>query len=72
MSTLCYLVFPSIHDVLAAEAALLHAGLPFDLAPTPLKISTDCGMVIEVAPTDRLKIATALRKCGLDFTEVQA
>ena len=71
MTALSYLVFPSIHDVLAAEAILLQAGLPFDLAPTPTDISTDCGMVLEVSDQVRLEVGTALRAAGMRFREVR-
>ncbi|NLF71850.1 MAG: DUF3343 domain-containing protein [Candidatus Anammoximicrobium sp.] len=46
------LVFDSIHHVLAAERALLARQVRCDLIPTPRDVSSDCGMVIELRPTD--------------------
>jgi hypothetical protein len=40
---------PSIHDVMRMEKALKGSGIRFDIIPTPTSLSTNCGMVIEVA-----------------------
>ncbi len=44
------LTFASIHHVLAAEKALLAAGLGPDLVPVPKEISSDCGIAIALPP----------------------
>lgn len=45
-------VFDSIHYVLAAERVFRERGVPCDLVPTPRRISSDCGMVIEFSESD--------------------
>lgn len=42
------LLFPSIHDVMAAERALLAAKVRCDLIPVPRELSSECGMAVEV------------------------
>lgn len=54
------LIFESIHHVLAAERALLDAGLAPDLVPVPREISANCGMAITVAPGERGRALLAL------------
>jgi hypothetical protein len=49
-------VFRSIHDVLAAEAALAARGVWHDLVPAPRELAADCGMTIEFRPADRPQI----------------
>jgi hypothetical protein len=48
----CILLFASIHDVMAAERALVRAGIWCDMAPTPRQLSSDCGMALRVRPAD--------------------
>jgi hypothetical protein len=38
--------FPSSHAALAAERALLGAGLPVELIPVPRQIRSDCGFCL--------------------------
>jgi hypothetical protein len=45
-----FLVFDSIHHVLAAERMFRDRGLWYDLVPTPRDIRSDCGMVVELSP----------------------
>ncbi len=54
------LTFESIHQVLAAEKALLEAGLAPDLVPVPREISANCGMAITIAPAERAPALLAL------------
>jgi len=54
------LIFPSIHHVLAAEAALKAAGVPAELVPVPKEINPNCGMAITVATADRARTLDAL------------
>lgn len=46
------LILASIHDVMAAEAAVHEAGMWCDMIPTPRQISSDCGMAVEIAAVD--------------------
>jgi hypothetical protein len=52
-----YLVFASIHYVLAAEERLQNAGIDCDLRPIPRQISSDCGMCL-VSDQTNLKSIT--------------
>jgi len=54
------LTFESIHQVLAAEKALLDAGLAPDLVPVPKEISANCGMAITLPPADKAPALRAL------------
>lgn len=54
------LLFPSIHHVMAAEAALRAGGIQPDLVPVPREISPDCGMGITLAPADRSRALALL------------
>lgn len=54
------LTFESIHQVLAAEKALLEAGLAPDLVPVPKEISANCGMAITLPPSERASALLAL------------
>jgi hypothetical protein len=47
-----FLVFDSIHHVLAAERMFRDRGLWYDLVPTPRDIRSDCGMVVEFRSVD--------------------
>ncbi len=54
------ITFESIHQVLAAERALLEAGLAPDLVPVPREISANCGMAITVVPAERARALLAI------------
>ncbi|MBM4040547.1 MAG: DUF3343 domain-containing protein [Planctomycetes bacterium] len=54
------LTFASIHHVLAAEKALLAAGLAPDLVPVPKEINPNCGIAITLAPADKPRALLAL------------
>ena len=48
--TLYIILMNSIHDVMAAEAALKDAGVPRDLVPVPRQVAADCGLAVELEP----------------------
>ncbi len=54
------LLFPSVHDVIAAEQALLDAKLYCDLVPVPRELSSECGMAVEVHQDDLEQVKAAL------------
>ena len=54
------LIFRSIHDVLAAERALVAAGVAAELVPVPKEINPNCGMAVIVAPGDRSRALEAV------------
>ncbi len=55
-----YLVFPSIHDVVAAELRLQQQAIDCDMVPTPRAISSSCGMVLCLRLDDLSAAAAAL------------
>ena len=48
----CIALFASIHHVLAAEKALREQEIWCDLVPTPKRLSSDCGMSVELRRED--------------------
>ena len=62
------LVFESIHDVLEAEARLAGSEIPFELIPTPTRISTDCGMVVLCREEDLGRVRALLCRPGPEPT----
>lgn len=57
-------VFASVHDVVAGEKALKEAGLFCDMIPTPRKLSSDCGMSLEIHHDDRERAEEIWRAIG--------
>ena len=60
---LVLLIFESIHQVLAAEKALVEAGLTPDLVPVPKEVSTNCGMAVTIASRQRARALLVLGNC---------
>jgi hypothetical protein len=52
----CFLVFDSIHYVLAAEHEILENDIWCDLVPTPRSIDSNCGMVVQIRSEDISRI----------------
>lgn len=48
----CIIIFPSIHDVVAAECFMKGNKIWCDMIPTPRQVSGNCGMVLEIMETD--------------------
>jgi len=59
-----YLLFPSIHNVMAAEELCLEAAVACDLRPVPREISSDCGMCLACREEERKTIEELLRRAG--------
>ena len=53
-------VFNSIHRVMKAEQYLKERRLPILLIPAPRSVSSDCGLAIRYAESDRMAVETAL------------
>ncbi len=58
----CVILFPTVHDVMAAERRLRTAGLWCDMVPTPRQLSSDCGMALFCACEDLPAIESLLRE----------
>ena len=53
-------VFNSIHRVMKAEQHLKERRLPILLIPAPRSVSSDCGLAIRYAESDRMAVETVL------------
>lgn len=53
-------VFQSIHKVMKAEKILKQKGVPVLLIPAPRELSSDCGLALRYAPTDRVLVEDIL------------
>jgi hypothetical protein len=56
--------FGSVHDTLAAEAALKAAGVAAVTVPSPREVGEVCGIAIRVEPQDAEAAAEALATSG--------
>jgi len=54
------ITFASVHFVMKAERVLKENGIEVRLIPTPRKISSDCGMSIEIQDENIERIKTLL------------
>jgi hypothetical protein len=59
-----YLLFPSIHNVMAAEELCQEAAIATDIRPVPREISSDCGMCLACGEADLEAIEKLLRRAG--------
>lgn len=62
------ITFASVHFVMKAEKMLKEKAIKVRLVPTPRKISSDCGMAIEVNSKD-INIIKELLKDGENRVE---
>jgi hypothetical protein len=58
------ITFESVHFVMKAEKALKKKEIPVRLIPTPRKISSDCGMSLEVETDNAGKLRQLLETRG--------
>lgn len=63
-------IFNSIHRVMKAEKSLKERRLPILLIPAPRALTSECGLAIRYAATDREQVEEALREEGLLPEEV--
>ena len=49
MSKEVLITFASTHDALAAQHTLSNAKLPYRVLPTPVEISSNCGIALSVS-----------------------
>lgn len=42
------MIFRGTHQVLSAEKALKHAGIPIRLIPVPRRLTSDCGLAVRI------------------------
>lgn len=59
-------VFGSVQRVMQAESAARGHGLDVDVIPAPRAVSSECGVVLEVARRDAPELAPVLLELGLE------
>jgi len=62
------ITFASVHFVMKAEKVLKENGIEVRLIPTPRKISSDCGMSIEIhyENIERIKTLLSNYECKME------
>lgn len=65
------ITFASVHFVMKAERVLKEDGIEVRLIPTPRKISSDCGIAIEVKKEDLDKIRELLKNREYRLESIQ-
>lgn len=63
-------VFHSVHRVMEAEKILKSAGADILLIPVPRQLSSDCGLAIRYASTERALVASLLTDKGVRPAEL--
>lgn len=58
---------PSVSHAMRAESLVRAAGLPCKLIPTPRQLSSDCGVVLRFAWSDREKVRAVLEEVALEI-----
>lgn len=64
------LTFKNSHDAIAAEQALLGAGVMARVMPLPAHIAAGCGICLRVDPQARGAALAALENAGVGVTGV--
>ncbi|HCG64182.1 MAG TPA: hypothetical protein DEZ27_10415 [Sphaerochaeta sp.] len=59
------LTFPSTHHAIAAQEKLQHGHVPFIVIPTPVEISSNCGIALSVASADTAIARHMLMESGI-------
>jgi len=57
-------LFDSVHHAMQAEKMLREEGIPHKLVPVPRHISSDCGVCVRFAASDRSRVADVLNRSG--------
>ena len=65
-------IFHSIHRVLKAEKLLKQAGISFLLIPVPRQLTSDCGLALRFAPSERDALLNVLGEAGLPPVELHS
>ena len=67
MSDRPLLTFDTTHHALWAEEVAGEHGIPCEIVPAPPEAHARCNLALEVLPSDREAIETALRESGVPF-----
>jgi len=63
-------IFNSVHRVMKAEKLLKGDKIPILLIPAPRALSSDCGLAIRYADTDRERVEALLASSALNPEEI--
>ena len=63
-------IFNSVHRVMKAEKLLKGEKIPILLIPAPRALSSDCGLAIRYADSDRERAETLLASSSLNPEEI--
>ena len=66
----CYMTFSGASMVLKAERLLRQAGIGVEAVGVPRHISTDCGICINLAVSDRERVFAILKEANMEIDEV--
>jgi hypothetical protein len=61
------LLVRSISHAMKGESELTKAGVPHKLVPVPRSLSSQCGVCIRVAPSDREAAEATLTTAGIEI-----
>jgi Putative Se/S carrier protein-like len=64
------IIFSSLHDVMAAEKAVLSQDILCELIPTPGELSSNCGMALEVQEEDLLLVLDEISAKEICYLQV--
>ena len=67
----CFVTFPSVHHVMAAEDKLLASGVPIKLVQIPRELSSDCGTALEFECGEIESVLASVGEAGLSYETVQ-
>ena len=67
----CVVTFSTVHNVMKSEKVLKQKGFSVRLIPTPRKISSDCGMALEISSgnKDSNEILQLIKETGIPEPE---
>ncbi|MDI6786175.1 MAG: DUF3343 domain-containing protein [bacterium] len=70
MNSRCVITFYSTHHVLQSEKALKEKFFNINLIPVPRKISSNCGISLEIECTDKDEILKVLKDNNIEIESV--
>lgn len=66
-SRVLYVTFPSTYWALRSEKQMLADGLKARLCPVPRRLSSSCGLSLEVRDADAGTLSSYLSRAGLQY-----
>ncbi len=60
--------FRSTHDAIASQHSLTEASVAFTVMPTPVEITSDCGIALLIDRDEHARASRALKPLPIRFT----